>query len=140
MLNITERIELENKVKNFLKEYAKPSLEGYATLELPKINNKQELNYIVIIEWQEGFDPSEAVNNPFIDNEGYGLDISIRVDKGMYFRNDNPYPVISENEEYLLTGYNPTSVEQLDEIGDWIVTDYTLAIQKEKYSIKAYNK
>lgn len=77
--------KIKKQLKEFLQEYAKPELEGWAWLNLPN-------NLLCVLDWQNGYDVNEQ--SMFI-SDGYGLNASIRVDAGQYFKDDNPYPVVN---------------------------------------------
>lgn len=89
---------LKNQVQKFLQETATPNLEGWAWFNLPSTEN---YNYIVLVDWQEGYDTEPE--NPFI-TDGYGLNVSVRVDTGNYFKCDNPYPICTEHGD-VIDGY-----------------------------------
>lgn len=88
-------MEIKEQVKKFLCETATPDLEGWAWFNLPATD---KFNYLVMLDWENGFD--DEPDNPFIQ-DGYGLTVSIRVETGTYFKNDNPYPICTEQGDVI---------------------------------------
>ena len=119
---------MRNDIKNFLNEYAKSTLDGWAWLRLPSSENK---DYICLLDWQEGYDLNEK--ETFI-KDGYGLNVSIRIDNGEYFKNDTLYPY-DEKTGDCLTGCTLSDADikdNFDSMADFVVELYNQAIEMEE--------
>ena len=83
-------------IQEFIKKHA-TTLEhdAWAWYDLP---DESDLHYLVMLDWQEGYDENE--NTTFVNN-GEGLNVSIRVDVGQYFKYDNPYPICNEDGDVI---------------------------------------
>jgi hypothetical protein len=129
---LLENDNLVNEIQQFLQEYALEDLEGWAWYKLPSTDN---FNYIVLLDWQEGYDEDEV--ETFIKG-GYGLNVSIRIDDGSYFKNDTPYPICDDSGE-CLTGCTLSDSDIEDNfksMAEYMYDQYQEAIRCEKFSKK----
>lgn len=125
--------QIINRIQKFLKQYATEDLEGVATLELPPSEN---LEYLVILDWQEGYDPEET--EMFI-KDGLGLNASVRINDA-YFKDDCSYPFISDDGD-ALTGSTLNEVdvrEGFSSLAEFLFDNYKEALDNEKYYLKAH--
>lgn len=84
------------EIQKFIQEYhEKLDLDAWAWYDLP---DESDLHYLVMLDWQEGYDENE--NSKYIKN-GVGLNVSIRVDVGQYFKYDNPYPICNDDGDVI---------------------------------------
>ena len=85
-----EKEKCIKEIQKFIEQNVTLDHESWAWYDLP---DESDLHYIVMLDWQEGYDENE--NTTFI-NKGEGLNVSIRVDVGQYFKCDNPYPICND--------------------------------------------
>ena len=122
--------QLVKEIREFLEKQV-PVLESdksaWAWYTLPE---ESELPYLVLLEWQEGYDEND--NERFIQ-EGYELTVSVRVDTDQYFKCDNPYPICTEYGDVIdgLTMY-----ENFQEIAEDLYDLFQQAKECESTSMK----
>ena len=130
-MKILTNKKLNQEIQEFLKENCtdrKLDMDAWAWYNLPSSDN---YDYILLLEWQEGYDKDD--NSDFI-KEGYGLNASIRIDVGQYFKNDNPMPCCTKQGD-VIDGY---SIEFADtkngfkNLTRYLLQDYKLALKSEK--------
>ena len=124
---------IKQDIKSLLKKHATElNLGSWAYCSLPSTEN---FNYMVVMEYQEGFDKDE--HETFI-HDGYGLEISVRINKGQYFRNDNPYPIVNSYCDCLdgCTLSDNDIKDDFNSITDFIYDQYRYATENEQYSLK----
>ena len=123
-------------VQNLLKNHALTlDYDSWVWCELPSSENHK---YIALLEWQEGFDKNDK--ETFV-KDGYGLDISVRVDNGQYFAYDNPYPICDDNGDCLTgCGLSDNDIkDNFKSMAEYIYDLYQTALECEKYFEKYFN-
>ena len=132
-MKILTNKKLNKEVRDFLTRNTvknKLDISAWAWYELPSSDNH---DYILLLEWQEGYDEND--NTEFLKN-GYGLNVSVRVDMGQYFKCDNPYPIANEHGDCIV-GYSIEFVDVKNGFKDLthaLLHDYKLAIKREKFT------
>ena len=120
-------------VQNLLKDYANTlEYDEWAWCVLPSSEN---YSYIALLEWQEGFDKND--HETFV-KDGYGLDISVRIDNGQYFKCDNPYPICDEHGDCLTgCGFSDNDIkDNFKSMAEYVYDLYNTAIECESFSQK----
>lgn len=136
----------KEQIKKFLQEnceYLLKSDDGdYAYYRIDTRDERHENLYDdipdlkIVVEWSEGFDAEHEKTNPFVDDQGYGLCVSLRVNDNHMFSVDSYYI----DEDYSLSkddmddGFEKVSeylLSQIDEyLDDWYKNEYYCQIHE----------
>lgn len=123
--------KLIKRVQKFIQEDKNLNMDEWAWLDISKEELGTSQDYLILLDWQEGYDKNE--NKKFI-KQGYGLNISIRVNHNMYFATDNPMPVVNNSGE-LIDGCTLSD----EDIKDNFKHIATFIINELEYAIKFDN-
>ena len=85
--------KLIKRLQSFIKKNKNLDMDAWAWLDISKEELGTLQDYLILLDWQEGYDKNE--NETFI-KDGYGLNVSIRVNHNMYFATDNPMPIVND--------------------------------------------
>ena len=123
--------QIIKEIQNFIKSNQNLDDESWAWYDLPSTD---ELDYMVLMDWQEGYDKNE--HDTFI-KEGYGLNVSIRIDKGQYFKCDNPYPIANEQGDIIegCTLSDKDIEDNFKSMAEFMYDQYKNAIKLEKFNL-----
>lgn len=82
--------QLIKQIAQFIKSNTDMGADTWAYIPISSDVLNSRNNYLILMDWQEGYDETE--HTKYIKN-GYGLNVTVRVDHDQYFACDNPYPV-----------------------------------------------
>ena len=90
--------KLIKRVQNFIKKTQTIDMDEWAWLDISKEELGTSQDYLILLDWQKGYDENE--NKKFV-KQGYGLNVSIRVNHNMYFATDNPMPIVNNSGDII---------------------------------------
>ena len=124
--------EIIEEIQNFIKNNQNLDMDSWAWYNLPDSDN---FSYIILIDWQEGYDKGE--HKTFIKN-GYGLNVSIRINNGQYFKCDNPYPIANKYGDIIdgCTLSDEDIKDNFKSMSEFMYKQYTSAIESEEFSLE----
>lgn len=127
--------KLVKRVQKFVQEYKNLNMEEWAWLDISKEELGTRNDYLIMLDWQEGYDENE--HETFI-KDGYGLNISIRVNHDMYFATDNPMPTINVLGEVSdgCTLSEADLKDNFESISKWVVNELEFVIEFDEMNMK----
>ena len=120
--------KLIKRVQNFLKGNKNINMEEWAWLDISKEELGTQQDYLILLDWQEGYDEDE--HKTFV-KDGYGLNISVRVNHNMYFATDNPMPIANSSGD-IIDGCTLSD----EDVNDNFKSISTFIIDELEYAIK----
>ena len=127
--------KLIKRVQKFIQENKNLNMEEWAWLDISKEELGTQQDYLILLDWQEGYDEDE--HKTFV-KDGYGLNVSIRVNHDMYFATDNPMPIINILGDILdgCTLSEADLIDNFESISKWVVNELEFAIEFDDMNIK----
>ena len=120
--------KLIKKVQNFINKTQTLDIDEWAWLDISKDELGTLQDYLILLDWQDGYDKNE--NKKFV-KQGYGLNVSVRVNHNMYFATDNPMPIINNLGE-VIEGCTLSD----EDVKDKFKSISTFMIDELEYAIK----
>ena len=120
--------KLIKRVQNFINKTQTLDIDEWAWLDISKEELGTSQDYLILLDWQDGYDENE--NTKFV-KQGYGLNVSIRVNHNMYFAIDNPMPIVNNLGEIV----DGCTLSDKD-INDKFKSISTFIINELEYAIK----
>lgn len=127
--------KLIKKVQNFINETQTLDIDKWAWLDISKDELGTLQDYLILLDWQDGYD--KDINETFIKN-GYGLNISIRVNRNMYFATDNPMPTTNNSDDIIdgCTLSDKDIEDNFKNVSEFIIDELEYAIKFDDINIK----
>ena len=120
--------KLIKRVQNFINKTQTLDIDEWAWLDISKEELGTSQDYLILLDWQDGYDENE--NTKFV-KQGYGLNVSIRVNHNMYFAIDNPMAIVNNLGEIV----DGCTLSDKD-INDKFKSISTFIINELEYAIK----
>ena len=127
--------KLIKKVQNFINKTQTLDMDEWAWLDISKEELGTSQDYLILLDWQDGYDENE--NKKFV-KQGYGLNVSIRVNHNMYFATDNPMPIVNNLGEIVdgCTLSDKDINDKFKSVSTFIINELEYAIKFDDLNIK----
>ena len=127
--------KLIKRVQNLIQKNKNLNLDEWAWLDISKEELDTSQDYLILLDWQEGYD--ENKNETFI-KDGYGLNVSIRVNHNMYFATDIPMPIINSSGDIIdgITLSDKDIDDNFKRVSEFIIDELEYAIKFDNINVK----
>ena len=127
--------KLIKKVQNFINKTQTLDIDEWAWLDISKDELGTSQDYLILLDWQDGYDKNE--NKKFV-KQGYGLNVSVRVNHNMYFATDNPMPIINNLGDVIegCTLSDEDVKDKFKSISTFMIDELEYAIKFDDINIK----
>ena len=133
--NKMNKDKLIKRVQNFINKNQTLDMDEWAWLDIIKEELGTQQDYLILLDWQEGYDENE--HETFV-KDGYGLNISIRVNHNMYFATDNSMPIVNNLGEIVdgCTLSDKDINDKFKSISTFIINELEYAIKFDDLNIR----
>ena len=127
--------KLIKRVQDLIQKNKNLNLDAWAWLDISKKELDASQDYLILLDWQGGYDENE--NETFI-KDGYGLNVSIRVNHNMYFAPDNPMPIVNSSGDIIegITLSDKDIDDNFKRVSEFIIDELEYAIKFDNINVK----